>query len=44
MTDDLRGRLNAMETNELLAILQGVDLDEWRPEIFHIHQGGIAAR
>lgn len=34
MTDDLRGRLNAMATTELVAILQGRDLNEWRPEVF----------
>ena len=34
MTDDLRGRLNVMATNELVAILECRDLDQWRPEAF----------
>ena len=44
MTDDLRGRLNAMATNELVAILQGRDLGEWRPEVFPVVEAILEER
>jgi len=46
VSDDLRGRLEAMTTDELLGILQKRDAGEWRDEVFPIveellHKRGV---
>jgi hypothetical protein len=42
--DDLRRRLEAMETEALVDVLWRHDLDEWRPEVFPIVESILDAR
>jgi hypothetical protein len=44
MTDDLRGRLEAMPTPELIEILEERDVEQWRPEVFPLVEGILAER
>jgi len=44
MTDDLRARLNDMPTGELVEILQGHDLEQWRPEVFPLVEAILRER
>lgn len=44
MTDDLRQRLDALPTAELVAILQKRDQGEWRPEVFPIVEAMLVER
>jgi hypothetical protein len=44
MSDDLRDRLDAMSSDELLDILEQRDTDEWREEVFPIVEDLLRAR
>jgi hypothetical protein len=44
MTDDLRGRLEDMSSEELVRILEERDAAEWRPEVFPLIESILAAR
>jgi hypothetical protein len=44
VTDDLRARLEALPTGELLAVLRDRDLEEWRPEAFPLIEAILAER
>lgn len=44
MSDDLRDRLNAMSTDQLLEILKRRNSGEWREEVFPIVEELLHAR
>jgi hypothetical protein len=44
MSDDLRNRLDAMSSDELLEILEHRDTDEWREEVFPLVEDLLRAR
>lgn len=44
MSDDLRQRLEAMSTGELVAILRGRGEGEWRPEVFPMVESILGGR
>jgi ribosomal protein S27AE len=44
MTDELRGRLDAMATLELIEILRERDFEAWRPEVFPLVEEILAGR
>jgi len=44
VTDDLRNRLNAKLTSELVEILREQDPEEWRPEVFPLVEAILQER
>jgi hypothetical protein len=44
MTDELRARLQAMSTPELVEILERRDAEQWRPEVFPLVEAILAER
>ncbi len=44
MTNELRDRLDAMTTDELLQILEQRDVEEWREEVFPLIEEVLRAR
>lgn len=44
MSADLRERLGLLSTGELVGILEGLDLEQWRPEVFPVVEGILRDR